>query len=190
MTDIADRHFLPGVSFELNGETVPAKELAWAMYAACGCISGMHMITEDTVTESAAWQRMSGNSRMIKRDRDRGFTIKLVKIDDVAEAWKKTCTHTPKWGYQPVPTPTGQSWATTRRAKTLHLVPLVALDKEKAKELDREWVGDDGSWSRKVASACGKAVEPIPVWTRKWYRTDGKLECSHCLKIAQSQVSI
>lgn len=179
-----DTFFLPGVSFTLDGETLPARELSWAMYASCGCVSALHMITEDTITEAAAWKQLSGNARMIERDRERGFTIRLVKHRDIPFG---ECPHSPRYGYMPPPKPIGHSWATTSSARTLHLVPLVPLDDEQAKELRREWV--DESWrGPKVASVCGKASELAGVWTRKWYRLDGKPECKGCISVVEKQV--
>lgn len=177
-----DNHFLPGVSFTLDGETLPARELAWAMRASCGCTAGLHMMTEDVMNETAAWKQMSGNAAKQKQDRARGFTISMVKSREVNF---DNCTHTPKWGYTPPPTPPGYSWATTQQGRTLHLVPLTELDKEQQKEQRREWV-EEGT--AKVASVCERADHYLFLWTRKWYRIDGKVECTHCVKIAEKQV--
>lgn len=179
-----DDHFLPGVWFTLDGETLPARELAWAMYSSCGCVAALHMMTEDTITESAAWKAISGNSQMIKRDTARGFTIKMVKHREVPFDY---CTHSPKWGYMRTPIPPAHSWATTDRARCLHLVPLSPTEPDEQKTSEVEWAEDDGTWSAKAASLCGKSTEPIRVWSRKWYRTDGKVECSSCTKIAKTQ---
>ncbi|WP_155771715.1 hypothetical protein, partial [Mycobacterium asiaticum] len=103
-----DPYFLPGVSFTVDGEVLPASEVSWAMVSRCGCICGMHLMTEDTVTEAAAWAEMSGNAQEIKRDKARGFTIKMVKLKTTGF---DDCTHSPKWGYMPPPTPDGHSWA-------------------------------------------------------------------------------
>lgn len=178
-----DDHFLPGVSFTLDGESIPARELAWAMYAKCGCVSGLHMMTSDVMTEDAAWKWMSGNAREIKRDRDRGFTIRMVKHRDVPF---DDCTHSPKWGYMPPPTPAGHSWATTGSSRSLHLVPL-----EKAEAgADTEWVeaGDAKWWLTEVTSLCGKASDASRLWSRKRHRTEGKVECARCLKLVEERV--
>lgn len=176
-----DDHFLPGVSFTLDGETVPADKLSWAMIAACGCTCGVHMMTEDTMNETAAWKAIAGTVAMVKRDKARGFTIKMIRLADVN---LDDCTHSPKWGYRPPPTPAGHSWAATHRTTTLHLVPLTEADgSDKA-----EWAEDKGDWSEKVKSLCGKQDESAQIWSRKWWRIDGKVECARCVKIAESQV--
>lgn len=181
-----DDYFLPGVSFTLDGETLPARELVWAMYAACGCITGMHMMTVDSITEAAAWKLMSGNAQMIKQDKARGFTIKMAKhrglpFDD--------CPHSPKWGYMPTPIPPSHSWATTRTGRVLHLVPLTAAEKTaEGKDPDPEWAEDDKTWSTKASSLCGKAAEPIRVWSRKPWSVDGKPDCARCAQVAERQV--
>lgn len=188
MTRAVDEYFLPGVSFTIDGEAVPAHELAWVMYAACGCICALHMITVDTINETAAWTAMSGNAHMIKQDKARGHTIKMVKhkglpLDD--------CPHSPKWGYIPTPIPPGYSWATHDHTRCQHLVPLTAApepDKNKKKDPyahEPEWVEDDGGW-RTRASLCGKSTEPVRVWSRKWWRMHHRHECSRCAKIAES----
>ena len=182
-----DEFFLPGVSFTLDGETVPARELCWAMYAPCGCVSGMHMMTQDTITESAAWKQMSGTAAIEKRDRERGFTIKMVKHRAVSF---DDCPHSPKWGFMPPPTPPGHTWATTSTARTLHLVPLTPLGEDEAKEVGSEWEGDSSDWrsNRSVKSLCGKSDNSTRVWSQKWYRKDGKVECSSCVKAAEAMV--
>jgi hypothetical protein len=173
-----DYHFLPGVSFTLDGETLPASELCWAMIAPCGCISAVHMVTENAVTETAAWKVMAGSAAELKRDKARGFTIKMAKVDAVCRL--QDCPHDPKWGYADAPRPEGYSWAAHMNSRVLHLVKLEESDGE------REWVesGSDG-WRTKVASLCEKSEEIVRVWSRKWYRTDGKVECSQCVKRAE-----
>lgn len=180
-------HFLPGVSFTLDGETVPARELGWAMVASCGCTAGLHMMTGDVMTERAAWNAMSGNAAKQKQDKARGFIIRMVKNKEVPFA---ACTHTPKYGYTRPPKPDGYSWATTSTIRTLHLVPLTELDKEQQKERGKEWDEDKppGHLS-KVQSVCERADHYVFEWTRKWYRIDGKVECSHCVKVAEKQVA-
>lgn len=183
---MTDTFFLDGVSFTLGGESVPARDLAWAMVAPCGCISGLHLMTEDTINESMAWQQMSGNAAMLKRDKGRGFQIRMVKHREVP--WGD-CPHSPKWGYVPPPTPVDHSWASTSTARTLHLVPLTAADKESAEESGNEWVVEEiDRWRREVASVCGKSTNVVGVWSKKWHRTNGKVECSGCLKIVEAQV--
>ncbi|MCV7039740.1 hypothetical protein [Mycolicibacterium moriokaense] len=175
-----DAYFLPGVCFELNGEVVPARELSWAMFASCGCVSGMRVMTVDTVTLDDAWKQMSGNAQMIKRDKERGFDIRLVKHREIPF---DDCPHSPKWGFMPPPVPPGDSWAANRTGRVLHLVPLTAAEDDSV----IDWAEDDGSWSLKASSLCGKATEAVRVWSKKWYRLDGKVECSRCVKPAEAQ---
>lgn len=182
MTTELDSHFLPGVSFTVDGEALPAQQVCWAMYSSCGCVAGVHMMTEDTVTERDAWKAMSGNARMVKRDRDRGFTIKMAKLADVD--FGERCAHTPQWGYVKPPKPDGYSWAVSFTGRTLHLVPLV----EAEDGAGFEWV-QGADWKAKATSLCGRVTESVRGWSRKWYRTDGKVECAGCLKIAEGQVS-
>lgn len=183
MRDI-DEHFLPGVSFTVDGETLPASELCWAMYASCGCVSGLHMMTEDTITESAAWKQMSGNAAMIKRDKARGFELRMAKLKGIDYGG---CQHTPAYGYEKVQTPEGHAWAATSRMRTLHLVPLVELSKEDQDATGKRWENEAprGSGVR-VKSACGKAEEYDFVWSRKRYDIDNKIECASCLKSVAS----
>lgn len=179
-----DDHFLPGVSFNLDGEVLPARELAWAMFASCGCVAALHMMTTDTINEEATWKQLSGSAQMIKRDKARGFTIRMVKHREVPF---DDCPHSPKFGYMPPPTPAGHSWATTSRVRALHLVPLTRVDDKDASE---EWTVGSTDWRTKFTSFCGKVSEPAGLWTRKWYRSDGKIECSRCVKLAEAQVLI
>lgn len=179
MTTDVDDYFLPGVSFTVDGETLPAREWSWVMVASCGCTAGAHLVTTDTLSEAAAWKQMSGDARMVKRDRERGFTIRMVKRRDVNF---DDCPHTPKWGYKHPPKPEGHSWATTTKLRTLHLVPLTELSREQQKEYHREW---DAPPTGRVQSLCERADYYLFEWTRKWYRIDGKVECSHCVKIAE-----
>lgn len=180
-----DDHFLPGVSFTINGETLPARECCWAMYSRCGCVVAMHMMTVDTVTEAAAWKAMSGNAQMIKRDAARGFTLKMVKHKEVPF---DDCPHSPKFGYMPPPTPAGHSWATTRQVRALHLVPLTVSEDASKRLDDRGWAHDERDWQTKFSSLCGKVSEPAGIWSRKWWQTDGKVECARCVKLAESQL--
>jgi hypothetical protein len=182
-----DGHYLPGISFTLpSGETLPASELSWAMVASCGCTAALHLITEDVVTEAMAWKMMSGNAAKQKRDKSRGFTMRMVKRREVDFG---KCPHTPRYGYTKPPKPDGYSWATTSTVRTLHLVPLTELDKEQQKERGKEWDQDQvPSHLGKVQSVCERADHYVFEWTRKWYRIDGKVECTHCVKIAEKQV--
>lgn len=182
MSTSLDEHFLPGVSFTVDGETLPSREVAWAMVASCGCISGLHMMTVDTVTEDAAWKAMSGNAAMIKQDRARGFSIRMVKCRDISF---DDCPHTPRWGYMPTPVPAGYSWASTHQCRVRHLVPLIAEDDE---DSDREWAEDDGKWGDQVGALCGKANTDKRLWSRKWHHLDGKAECTACVRAAGERV--
>lgn len=185
MTAVSDDYFLPGVSFTVNGEVLPAREVSWAMYAPCGCISGLHLMTQDTVTLEAAWKQMSGNAQMIKRDKERGFDVKMVRHRDID--WGD-CKHSPKWGYMPTPIPPEHSWAATYKDRVRHLVPLVASEEE---DDEREWVeGEEKWWTQKVTSLCGKTTDALRLWSRKWYRLDGKAECSRCVSLAEAQVML
>lgn len=181
-----DQFFLPCVSFTLDGETVPARELCWVMYASCGCAAGMHMMTTDTINEAAAWKVMSGNAAMQKQDRARGFTIRMMKHRDVPF---DDCTHSPKWGYVPTPIPPEHSWAATQAGRVQHLVPLVVDNSDEAKRERRDWTEGDGEkwWLQKVTSLCGKASETSRLWSHQRWQTDGKPECTHCVNIAVKQ---
>jgi len=173
-------HFLPGVSFTLDGETVPAGELCWSMIAPCGCVSGVHMMTADTITEAAAWKAMTSSAALLKREKARGFTIKMAKVKGISF---DDCPHNPKWGYPKCPRPEGYSWATHGTTRVLHLVQLAES------ESDAEWVERVTSWDMRVASLCGKTESIVLSWTRKWYRMDGKVECAQCVKKAERLVA-
>lgn len=173
-----DYHFLPGVCFTLDGETLPASELCWAMIAPCGCISAVHMMTENTVTEAAAWKAMTSSAAELKRDKARGFTLKMAKVEAVARL--QDCQHDPKWGYVKPPQPDGYSWAVSLDSRVLHLVPLV-----EAPPGGTEWVEPEGTdWTTRVASLCGKCETVSRGWTLRPYLTDGKVECAQCIKRA------
>lgn len=181
-----DDHYLPGVTFTLDGESVPARELCWAMIAPCGCISGLHMMTEDTITEAMAWKVMGGSAAQLKQDKARGFTLKMSKADDVIQPFRIDCPHTPKWGYAKPPKPEGYSWAASMDTRVLHLVPLTETDKGS----EAEW-NEQGqlAWDTYVPSLCEKSKTLIRCWTRKWYRTDGKVECARCCKLGDALVA-
>lgn len=176
-----DEHYLRGVSFTLDGETVPASELRWSMIAPCGCISGLHMMTEDTITEAMAWKAMGGSAAEMKRDKARGFTLKMAKVDVIKRF--QDCPHDPRWGYVKPARPEGYSWASYERSRLLHLVQLTESDGE------YEWAEDGREvWRTQVASLCGK-TEIVRVWSRKWFRTDGKVECTRCDKLGHALIA-
>ncbi|MCR8897260.1 hypothetical protein NWF34_09900 [Gordonia sp. GONU] len=143
------------------------------------------MMTEDTITEKQAWTEFSGNARMVKRDKELGYTMRMMAKPIPKDFGE--CTHSPKWGVEPVPTPPGYAWAAetfSRGASSLHLVPLTPLDEDEAKAQNSEWAepGD-----RKVASVCDRRSQSVWGWSRRWHRTEGKLECATCLKLARAQ---
>ncbi|ORL35001.1 hypothetical protein [Prescottella equi] len=157
------------IYLEIDGNPVPTSELVWEQTAPCGCADGWTTVREDCLSDEQAWKSLSGSAAMVKRDKQRGFTIALVRRDK-SRIQEGICQHDPQWGIPARPTPAGHTWAVSVKAKSkaLHLVPLV-IEKDSMSPF-----GDEAD------SVCGRTSGRM--WSTEWWCTDGLIECVDCWK--------
>ncbi|WP_343466390.1 hypothetical protein AAI421_14650 [Rhodococcus aetherivorans] len=161
----------PKIYVEIEGTPVPIEECTWVQTAPCGCecawtVARYHPTYDD------AWNTFSSSKKERERNEKRGFKVKIVRHKDIRI--KDDCTHTPKWGVEPPPTPEGYSWAASLESRALHLVPVVI-------EMGETTSLDCGP-KETIKTLCGRAS--AWVWSRRWYETEGLIECVSCERAA------
>lgn len=125
------------ITFDINGETVPAHDASWYQIAPCGCAAGVTVVTlhdsrmTPRLTEEDAWAAFyEGRAELRRRDQAAGFTMQLGHRSAVVEMMRE-CEHEPRWGIAPTPTLDGHEWATTDRIPASsgrqHLVPVESV---------------------------------------------------------------
>lgn len=164
------------VYLEYEGKPVPANDLTWCIYSPCGCQSGVMVAQSGTYLvpdEETAWKDFFENATIRKREKDRGYTFRLLPHEDGTKALGSKCPHTPMWGVPDESAPDGHAWARKPKAKLLHLVPFDG-DAERPHYLtakggceDRittacgleNWSWEIDPWAQSEYVACGKCVE-------------------------------
>lgn len=140
------------VYLEYEGKPVPASKLSWAVYSPCGCQSGV-MVSQSgsflVPDEETAWKEFFDNAAIRKREKERGYTIKLLKHEDSVMAMGGKCPHTPMWGVPDESAPTGHAWVRKSKAKLLHLVPFAGDTKR------RNFITAKGGYEESIATLCG-----------------------------------
>lgn len=154
---------------EVDGVPVPAKDCVWVAVAPCGCECGWSL-AEYNATEDEAWAGFSYSKARRRRDEKVGFRMVLKRRADARVGGD--CPHSPKFGVEPRPELDGHTWAATIGGRVLHLVPLVIeADRQSPFELDA------------VRSLCGRASDHV--WSARWHRVDGMVECARCMAEAK-----
>lgn len=121
------------VYLEYEGKPVPANDLSWGVYSPCGCQCGVIVVQCGTLLipdEETAWKEYFESAAIRKREKERGYSFKLLHRKDSTIGMGGKCTHTPRWGIPDETAPEGFAWGRKRNAKLLHLVPLVGHPKE------------------------------------------------------------
>lgn len=159
------------IYIEIDGTPVPIDECTWVKVAPCGCECGWSL-AEYSPTYDEAWKSLGGSKQERERDEKLGFTLKIGRHTDIRI--KDGCTHTPRWGVDPIPTPEGHSWAASYQSRRLHLVPLV--------------IEEDGlvinTAAPPVKTLCGRASGTA--WSRRGYDIEGLVECTACERAAKA----
>lgn len=158
----------------LDGETepLPLGKLAWEHVAPCGCTCGVIDAAHAGADRDAAFRDFLPNADARKLDEKRGFLFRLARRDAVIDRMKLRCQHTPMYGVEVVPVPTGYRWAVAGSSKRSHLVP-VAVDANK--HSFREWTVP--------VCAVGKRKDS---WGAVW---NDEPHCTRCEKWARAQAA-
>lgn len=174
-----------GITIETIDGNLDLADVSWQMIAPCGCVSGVHLAwlpepysSEPVVTKDQAARAFAETEVERKRDEEQGFTFRARERRAAVDELQTTCTHTPKWGCEPAPTPDGYLWAAVYklggRPKYTHLVPEIAV--ENAKE--RRYTAG------RHKPLCGRGGGEFH-WNDSWNATAGKVECQHCISAAR-----
>jgi len=171
----------PTITFEINGEQVPATAALWYEIAPCGCAAGATTIMlpgdptyTPKVTEDDAWHSFydgqPGAAEHIRRQKAAGFRMEVGLRSEITERMKDSCPHDPKWGVVD-PCPDGYTWAVRDGSRRMHLVP-------GAKDRNARFVHGltfSEAYDRgPVAALCGRSER---LWSTHWVLTGAP----HCL---------
>lgn len=175
-----------GIYLDINGELVDLDDATWYEKAPCGCVCGATVAYSDygpaparviATAEQAADEFWETKHERAKYEA-LGFTVFADHRAAISELMAGDCPHEPRYGIPPRPQVQGYSWAAvhdiTSRPKLMHLVPDGAIEDA----TERRYGSDRG-----VPLCGGKRAF---WWSTEWYALDGKVECSRCVKRAQS----
>lgn len=161
------------VYLEYEGKPIAAKDLSWGIFSPCGCQSGVMVAQSGTFLvpdEESAWKEFFDVATIRKRERERGYSIKLILHKDGTSMMGGKCPHTPTWGVPDESAPEGFAWGRRVKAKLLHLVPFTG-DSERPHFLTAK-----GGLDATIATRCGQEhwSWQIDPWSRHDYLTCGK----------------
>lgn len=160
------------VYLEHEGKPVLARDLTWAHFSPCGCQCGVMVAQSGSFLvpdEETAWKEFYESAAIRKREKDRGYTFKLMRHADAVVSLGGKCPHTPMWGVPDESAPEGFAWARKSKAKLLHLVPYYG-DPEKRHYLTAP------SYNDSISTRCGQENYSwdIDPWERSEFLTCGK----------------
>jgi hypothetical protein len=161
---------------EIDGKPHPIDDCSWLMFAPCGCMSGICMMHEDTMSEEQAWVSFEPNAEQRRRDQKAGFGVVAGLRTAVKDLGDK-CPHTPTWGVAKTPIPDGYQWArqySSVPGRRKHLVPDIGVENYREKRWGAE----------KTAPLCGS--KPEFHWSTEWYALDCAPECLRCVAKANA----
>jgi hypothetical protein len=166
------------VYLEVDGEPQLATDCHWLEIASCGCVGGVSRAMSAGEVHFTGEDAFHCDSPKVKREESRkqGITYKLVTLEQYRGEWadkmRAGCTHTPKWGIDPIPVPDGWTWKTLdanfgRRSYRKHIVP----------------VEGDADWRVQTAALCGKAHT---YWKDSRGMLSDCVPCAKCEKLART----
>lgn len=164
------------VYLEVDGQPIPANNLSWAIYSPCGCQSGVMVAQSGSFLvpdEDTAWKEFFENAAIRKRDKERGYTIRLLKHEESVMGMGGKCPHTPMWGVPDESAPGGHVWAKKSKAKLLHLVP---FDGDSARP---KFITAKGGYEDSVATLCGQENWS---WESDPWLASEFLKCQKCVE--------
>lgn len=170
---------------EVDGKPHPATDCHWLEISPCGCIAGISRAAYRTgrAPDIRIEVRYSGEDAFFddrpkavrEYELNRGLRYQLITNEQYratyAEQMSAKCSHTPKWGIEPLPVPDGWVWKTVdgsagRSTYRRHLVPTEITDRY-----------------ADVAALCGKKAGGWR-WSDDWHRMYDTVPCSKCVKRA------
>ncbi|MGX6508254.1 helix-turn-helix transcriptional regulator [Rhodococcus sp. SJ-2] len=95
----------PKIYVEIDGTPVSIDECTWVQTAPCGCESGW-MVARYYPTYEQALDGFWDSKKQRAQKEKLGFKVKIVRHKDINI--KDDCTHTPKWGVEPIVTPSAE----------------------------------------------------------------------------------
>jgi hypothetical protein len=119
----------------IDGEPVPAKDVVWLSLAPCGDIEGVSSINRhglgEIYTNGSDAFHTETPKVVVNWLHKLGYTYQAItwqQYRDTYAARLGQCSHSPRWGIDPIPVPAGYVWMTAdgtivgRRTHRKHLV--------------------------------------------------------------------
>lgn len=172
----------PTVYLEHEGQPVPANDLSWAAYSPCGCQCGVMVAQSGSFLvpdEETAWKEYFENAAIRKREKERGYSFKLLRHEDSVKAIGGKCPHTPMWGVPDESAPAGHAWVKKSKAKALHLIPYTGETK------GANFITAKGGYEDRIPTLCGQENWS---WEFDPWMESEFLKCKKCVE-ARAEVA-
>lgn len=125
------------VLVQLDGETepTPLDDLSWETVAPCGCTCAAAVARYYGTDVEKVRKRLVPHAEERRREDAQGFVYRLDRTEAVCDRLTVDCPHTPKWGVEKAPVPSGYWWAHASGGRRAHLVAVpAAADKVRFEE--------------------------------------------------------